>query len=87
MIKDRIICGIRGSHVKKRLLNEDDLDLAKCVKICQAAELSEIQMQTIIKNKETSIHSMKIDKNKNFNRNIQWNYNKDLHASSSQPSK
>ena len=57
LIKDRIICGIRNSSIKNRLLREENLDLEKCATICRAAELAETQMKNIAN--ESNIHAIK----------------------------
>lgn len=41
LIKDRIVCGLRDSRVRDRLLRCDDLNLDKAVKLCQAEEVSQ----------------------------------------------
>ncbi|XP_060810750.1 uncharacterized protein K02A2.6-like [Amyelois transitella] len=41
LIKDRIVCGIRNSTLRDRLLRSEDLNLDKAMKICQAEELSQ----------------------------------------------
>ena len=38
LIRDRIVCGIRDSRVRDRLLREQDLDLQKAITTCRAAE-------------------------------------------------
>ena len=47
MIRDRIVLGVRSQRVRERLLREDDLDLGKAIKICQAAEVTERQIETL----------------------------------------
>ena len=47
MIRDRIVLGVWSQRVRERLLREDDLDLGKAVKICQAAEVTERQIETL----------------------------------------
>ncbi|KAK2143360.1 hypothetical protein NP493_4554g00000 [Ridgeia piscesae] len=47
MIRDRLVLGITSQRVRERLLREEDLTLGKAVQICQAAEISERQIQTI----------------------------------------
>jgi hypothetical protein len=44
LIRDRLICGINDSNLRKRLLRVADLDLQKCLEICRAAELSKERM-------------------------------------------
>ena len=50
MIRDRIVLGVRSQPVRERLLREDDLDLGKAIKICQAAEVTERQIETLSHN-------------------------------------
>lgn len=67
LIKDRIICGITDHEIKNRLLRGDDLTLEKCIRICKAAELANIQIKTMdneskvdaIKSKNTSEQSQR----------------------------
>ncbi|XP_039755212.1 uncharacterized protein K02A2.6-like [Pararge aegeria] len=40
LIRDRIVCGIRNTVVRDRLLRTDELTLEKAIKICQADEVS-----------------------------------------------
>ena len=40
LLRDRIICGILESHLREELLKEQNLDLAKCIQISRATELS-----------------------------------------------
>ena len=47
MIRDRLVLGVSSQRVRERLLREDDLDLDKAVKICQAAESTEKQILTL----------------------------------------
>ena len=59
MIRDRIVLGVRSQRVRERLLREDDLDLGKAVKICQAAEVTERQIETLSQkcsDSEASVH-------------------------------
>ena len=41
MIRDRLVLGVSSQRVRDRLLRQEDLDLDKAVKICQAAEATE----------------------------------------------
>ncbi|XP_063233061.1 uncharacterized protein K02A2.6-like [Bacillus rossius redtenbacheri] len=47
LIKDRIVCGVRDSRLKDRLLREPILTLAKATQICKAAEQTQELMETI----------------------------------------
>ena len=41
LIRDRIVCGILNADTREKLLREDDLDLDKCVKVCQTIEYTD----------------------------------------------
>ena len=41
VLRDRIILGVSSQRVRERLLREDDLNLEKAIKVCQAAEATE----------------------------------------------
>ena len=47
MIRDRIVLGIASQRVRERLLREDNLNLANAVKMCQAAEATQGQINTL----------------------------------------
>ena len=47
MIRDRLVLGVTNTRVRERLLREENLNLEKAVKICQAAEATERQIQTL----------------------------------------
>ena len=47
MIRDRIVTGHNNNGVRKQLLKETDLDLAKAIQICSIQELTEKQMGAI----------------------------------------
>ena len=47
LLRDKIVCGIRDSHLRERLLRETDLTYKKCVAVCRAAELSKQQSKTL----------------------------------------
>lgn len=63
LIKDKIVCGVRDSRLKERLLKEDNLTLDTCVKICQAVELAENRLKSM--ENENKVDAIKTDKNKN----------------------
>ena len=54
MIRDRLVLGVTNTRVRERLLREDNLDLEKAVKICQAAEATERQIQSLSTEKGAS---------------------------------
>lgn len=47
LIKDRIVCGIRDSKVRDRLLRERYLNLTKAIEICRAAEQADLQIKQL----------------------------------------
>nr|XP_061820643.1 uncharacterized protein K02A2.6-like [Nerophis lumbriciformis] len=46
MIRDQIVCGIEDKKVRERLLRETELSLENAIKICHAAELSQMHVKT-----------------------------------------
>jgi hypothetical protein len=59
LIRDRIVCGIKDNQLRERLLRVADLTLDKCVKDCQASELSKLQMKTLDKDTpSTLVHAV-----------------------------
>ena len=74
LIKDRIISGISDSRLKNRLLREENLTLQKCVDICKAAELAEIQISTMKSEENKKIEEISA-KNKDYkNKNKEKNF-------------
>ena len=57
MIRDRIVCGIKDNAIRKKLLQESDLSLQKCVDICRAAEKTAAQVKTMYPQEE--VHALK----------------------------
>lgn len=47
LIRDRIVCGIRENSIRKKLLQEADLTLKRCIDICRAAESTTAQVKAI----------------------------------------
>ena len=47
MIRDRIVCGITNSAVRKKLLQIPDLTYDKGMDVCRAAEATETQMSAM----------------------------------------
>lgn len=65
LIKDRIISGIRDTNTKDRLLRQEDLDLEKCIKICNAAEITVEHIKTMAKDNTINMVTSKSCQNKN----------------------
>ena len=45
MIRDRIVCGVRDSSLRKKLLQVPELTLQKCIDICRIAEATSTQLE------------------------------------------
>ena len=43
--RDRIVCGVRDSGLRKKLLQVQDLMLEKCIDMCRSAEATSSQME------------------------------------------
>ena len=43
LVRDRIVCGVCDEDVRKKLLEESELTLDKCLDCCKAAEASKMQ--------------------------------------------
>ena len=48
LIRDRIVCGIADNATTKKLLQESDLTLNKCLDLCRATETSTNQLNTML---------------------------------------
>ena len=53
MIRDRIVCGITNSGIRKKLLQIPDLTYDKCMDVCRAAEATKTQLNDMKTNKST----------------------------------
>ena len=58
LIRDRIVLGVPDVSVRKRLLQELDLDIAKAVSVVKAHEATQKQMQNIDNNMTTDVHAV-----------------------------
>lgn len=47
LIQDGVVCGILNIKIRKDLSRETNLDLAKCIAICKARELTDAQSKCI----------------------------------------
>jgi RNase H-like domain found in reverse transcriptase/Reverse transcriptase (RNA-dependent DNA polymerase) len=61
LIRDRIVIGIQDGAARKRLLQEPNLTLKKCIDICHAAEITNQQLKTL---QHAEIHAVKTTHNK-----------------------
>lgn len=57
LIKDRIVCGVRDTRIKDRLLREPKLTLTKAVQICKAAEQTQVLMKAI--DNDEAVHAVR----------------------------
>ena len=81
MIRDRLVLGVTNTRVQERLLREENLNLEKAVKICQAAEATERQIQTLSTEKGASssdvnyCQTLDVANTENHNRRMPQNAN------------
>ena len=47
MIRDRIVCRVRDSSLRKKLLQVPELTLQKCIDICRSAEATSTQLEAM----------------------------------------
>ena len=47
LIRDRLVCGINNDHLRKVLLRDSDLTLAKAISICQIHKVTEMHNKTL----------------------------------------
>lgn len=47
MIRDRIVCGVRDSSLRKKLLQVPELTLEKCIDMCRSAEATSTQLEAM----------------------------------------
>jgi len=47
ILRDQIVLGVRDKRTRKRLLQERNLDLKKCIDICRSTEASNSQLRQI----------------------------------------
>ena len=55
-LRDKIVCGIQDDNLRKRLLQEANLDLPKCIAMSKAAEVSQQQLSQF---KHENVHQVK----------------------------
>ena len=58
LLRDRIVCGVRDSSLRERLLREMNLDLEKCLAISRATELSKERIKTLEQPGGTEVHAV-----------------------------
>ena len=56
LICHRLVCGIRDTSLRKKLLQEPKLNLDKCLDSCRAAEATKLQMQAMTNQNNESSH-------------------------------
>ena len=47
IIRDRIVCGVRDSSLRKKLLQVPELTLERCIDICRSAEAASTQLEAM----------------------------------------
>ena len=58
MISDRLACGISDNGPRKKLLQEAELRLEKCMNYCRAAEAADIQLKEISSDGAEAVHHL-----------------------------
>ncbi|KAK9675309.1 hypothetical protein QE152_g40456 [Popillia japonica] len=66
MIRDRVVIGIKNREEQERLLRMPNLNLAKAVDVCRAAEISKLQARTL--NNESATDSIVTKHNRYTNK-------------------
>lgn len=59
LIRDRIVCGIKDTSLRERLLRETNLTLKSCLDICRASELSKERMREIDNAPAAEVHALR----------------------------
>ena len=59
LIRDRIVLGIKDSGARKRLLQQQQLTLQRCVDICKASEASNTQIKSLAQSVKEEIRRVK----------------------------
>ena len=61
LLRDRLVIGIKSNNTRKRLLQERNLNLSKCIDICRASETSEKQLRVI--DSDEKVHKIREEYN------------------------
>ena len=67
LIRDRIVLGIKDSGARKRLLQQQQLTLQRCIDICKASEASNTQIKSLGQSVKEDVRKVK-EKNKKSKR-------------------
>ena len=57
MVRDRVVCGIRSDTVRKQMLKESTLTLARAVELCKVHEVSDRHTKEISDNGQKDVHA------------------------------
>ncbi|XP_037871580.1 uncharacterized protein LOC119629540 [Bombyx mori] len=60
-IRDRIVCGVKNTIVRDRLLRTDDLTMDKAIKICQVDEVSADSSRVLQESRGASAEPVRVD--------------------------
>ncbi|XP_038075960.1 uncharacterized protein K02A2.6-like [Patiria miniata] len=47
LLRDRVVCGVKDTKTREKLLQEDNLTLEKCINICQVSEMSATHVKAL----------------------------------------
>ena len=58
MIRDRLVCGISDIGLCKKLLQESELTLERCMNYCRAAEAANSQLKEVVNHGTEAVHQL-----------------------------
>ena len=58
ILRDRIVLGVQDRRLRKRLLQERNLDLKKCIDLCKSAEAANTQLKSITNTGVEDVHNV-----------------------------
>ena len=59
LLRDRIVLGVTNNQMRKRLLEQRELTLKKCIDICKSIESSSSQLKTLGGEKAAAVHKVR----------------------------
>jgi len=58
LIRDRIVLGVKNNNLRKRLLQERNLDLKKCIDLCRSSEAASSHLKSISEGTNDASHEV-----------------------------
>ena len=65
LLRDKIVLGINNNNTRKRLLQERNLDLKKCIDLCRSSEAASTHLKSISNATNHEVHRVKEHKRSN----------------------